>query len=1554
MSATPSQPLTLREAVAKQFAYRPTLRNVLSEALFKVVARHYPAHAAIAIDHYKDEPYTLVRPGANGALQPERLLSLLLDVYVQGYVVAFGAKDVLKLRPFAEEYLDYTLDDLDGARYSAGQDSDLLALAPLNDDLNTVLATLLGSFQRAQVRFWNEDDAVTPDVTRVSRHAWMRQALRVALLGNVTRSTLGDEERNCLYEMLMGMNRAFSVSVVELEYQVDDQTFSRLLPGLLLEAEREARSLVVLCAPSGVFQAFTSLQAFEQHLYQSQVLQLQFERLDWRRRTFQGDPFQQLSGLLLSSLLEDVERVRMSSVTGRETLEQLMSELTDPSRHFLNDVFFSQGDAAPSFPDWLAAGTGEDRFAYQAAMLDLAIAQARWQGRSSLEGVPSLQAYAAQRLREQLLQDYPVEANYFPGDLQLHLSIPDLVVDPELPVQLKPIGSMSLTQFAIERLSGLQDALITRITHRDEQLIMDWMTPVYVVDLVERVDVGGTYPGHVAALLDAPGQQAARLERFALEWRSALFFDGLKAKLDGELDADCWRALEEFCRSRRDLKSSIDLSALGFSAEPGSRQHDLATCMYVIEVHRPKALLLYRPLYRNAPLRHFADRSALMAALAQPGELQDSVLHWLPDSVYRVYANGGFLEPHLRRVIFDTTLWPEPVQPVSLWLKPFKADIDTWLFDDKRKALLVLADRQSTSNSEERWHVTKRFAWLLFDLVTPVLRGPAGAVAWLVGMLAPLLEQDDSPQVEGAGAVRAVQLLANFAMALMHARLPDTHVLEAPPEAVPINLGEPAPRTPLQLPEAAVTLVSEPASQALQAWVGRVALGHGWGPGPVQQRSMLRPYKALVDLSAAVPVDGLSELEGRRYVMLFGEPYEVLADEVGQRVVGPAGEKGPMLFNDGQWRVRVDGFGLGGAPGARRKGQARFDALNTSLHALKERIITNNETCAALNAAELDAYKTLQNYQKLKANTEANKASLPSADYERLMAQLTEKIAGQTQIYEAAMARYVESIEGMVDLCVQMVGQADDLLDLLKSPRVHAQEPRQYFIETRVTARDTAIRLARSALARLPSMADYPLIRRLSDELNGQVIEGALVPKYLYYRQQVERLLAFQTRIIKLSTLLDRFLPEIPAQTVMIPAGPGQPEVRVEQVKYERMLTTVDFIFQQATHYSDLALHFDQRDPNEKLPLYFRALMSNRLRAAAYAHGEVWVGNLSAEEEVQVLQAAWDEYSVALINLVDIKREGGSLVDLAMLERYAQSIQALKDDAGRLIASSFGEEQGAGSRVPSAYVPSDTPRAVVHTEDGLVLVGDRIDIDGGETILEVRDPLSDVIIREYQRVDQAWVEIGSEPEAAAPPASDTELTEKALTLLGKDLPLQEKAQEYVDNNVSHHLLEQLVKAHVDKLRSLEQAFEGRQTPTALLLRQRLEEWPQRLKSLLVTLYSKTPYPDAGALRYLHEQGLLRVAYNPPRKVLADESAMDEYIIRLLPQPDARNSRPLWVAHFHFNGQGDNATDFSRGHLKTWAQRRYGPQDAKRLAKENLRIHRGVLTLAQAQGIIPFH
>ncbi|MCP5687805.1 hypothetical protein NL372_26570, partial [Klebsiella pneumoniae] len=106
--------------------------------------------------------------------------------------------------------------------------------------------------------------------------------------------------------------------------------------------------------------------------------------------------------------------------------------------------------------------------------------------------------------------------------------------------------------------------------------------------------------------------------------------------------------------------------------------------------------------------------------------------------------------------------------------------MDVRLYKANRNLLVELADRESVSNAESRWAVLVQGAWLLFDVVTLLLRGPVAVVAWLVqaisGLHDDLVALRDGSAFERSAAV--VDLLLNACMALMHLRLPRLHLSE--------------------------------------------------------------------------------------------------------------------------------------------------------------------------------------------------------------------------------------------------------------------------------------------------------------------------------------------------------------------------------------------------------------------------------------------------------------------------------------------------------------------------------------------------------------------------------------------------------------------------------------------------------------------------------------------------------------------------------------------------------------------------------------------------------
>lgn len=139
--------------------------------------------------------------------------------------------------------------------------------------------------------------------------------------------------------------------------------------------------------------------------------------------------------------------------------------------------------------------------------------------------------------------------------------------------------------------------------------------------------------------------------------------------------------------------------------------------------------MLYRPLHKQ-PLVEYPSWDALFAAIAAPGELQRSVLAWLPDSARPLYEAGGFYRLNLpsRHVHADSS-FPLIAGAATLGTFTLSQDFMHDLYLDMARTLSDLADRQTVSNAEQRWQSLITGGWLLFSAVVPnlPLAWPAGA-----------------------------------------------------------------------------------------------------------------------------------------------------------------------------------------------------------------------------------------------------------------------------------------------------------------------------------------------------------------------------------------------------------------------------------------------------------------------------------------------------------------------------------------------------------------------------------------------------------------------------------------------------------------------------------------------------------------------------------------------------------------------------------------------------------------------------------------------------------
>jgi len=542
MPDTPAFSATFAQRVAEQFADRPTLREVVAVEGMAILLRHYPVLATMYPQVASLSSFTLLRSADDsGVVSTEPLVDHLLEAYLRS--------DALNLND--GDQLGFSAPGRDGALLSVvlggGQAAGELRLSTLNDDFDDLLDNLAQRFRWAQVAFWN---AGAGD-EGVPRTQWLQQVLKAVMALNIDQQPLDEDEAGLLRGLLVGKVTGLGVSAVEVTLTSVDQVERLWLPGLLVSAERDDRRVLLWFLPTGRVQSFNSLPALAMALRDELVQTRRFERMTWAQVAVEQEPFGYQAGLLLEGVCQRVGLLQRWGLHGVDELEARCAELSDLAQDFTEQGYLNEELPTMPMPKWLDGASTADRFEYQVAVLELAARQALSKGSGALDGIEDLHAYAARRLREQMLLDHPQQEPYDPDALSVSIAQRVEQGDPLVtPVSLAPLRSVSLTEFAVSRLRDDQSEVASALRDASGKRLDGWMNLDYCERLITDLDIGGSYPLYVQRQLQSaePGQ----LQRFADQWRSALLFDALRAKVEGHLErpcGGCWRVFAAAART---------------------------------------------------------------------------------------------------------------------------------------------------------------------------------------------------------------------------------------------------------------------------------------------------------------------------------------------------------------------------------------------------------------------------------------------------------------------------------------------------------------------------------------------------------------------------------------------------------------------------------------------------------------------------------------------------------------------------------------------------------------------------------------------------------------------------------------------------------------------------------------------------------------------------------------------------------------------------------------------------------------------------------------------
>ncbi len=1545
------------QAVHERFATRPALYSVVFNALRNDILTRYPS---LELDLLTVK---LASPHPDGHYTYQLLMEVAIAHILNPQLLDLHSKREL---PY---YLTQNIPNI--LKPATLPLIDMEVIAQIIDQLRS---SIFLHFQHDHADYWSAIDSHGN-----SRWQWLGEFLKGRMTAVVAgQSSLTETQRNMLkvvatWPVLASrLPRSLPATYVYFieTTLVRAGTEARLLtPDMLLVRDKQ----VLLYSVAGETQAFDSLDAFGHAWGARMQARFEFDSLTWRRNEHDGNVFEQQAGLILNQQLEDLAALTFEG-QDEKALERRLENLTDPA------LLFTKAATPPTpllqkvndqLPAWLSQATAADRFAYHRHLQDMAQVLRLNEGRSFNEGIENIHRFSRDALRKQMQADHE---DFDPDEVVL-----DFAVAAGYPGGAGIIShvKMSLTELALKNLAGKPKGTLT-LASKGADALSAWLDEDYLLGskgLIQRVDIGTTYPQKIKALLLTDTVDARR--------RETLFTRELKARLPMQAREFKIRQLngvtvtgyryvkalmEETPSTRIVDGKEIVLRPLALCRKAGATP-DQVNNVFIIE---PRDVsvgphLLYRPLYDDA-LHEYPTRQALLEAIAEPGELQDSVLTWLTDKARPIYDHGGIKEPHIIRFLpGDDSSIPEKPAPATLavdegadeWLQSqVNGQLLNHLFGSTARTLVDLADRESVSNSESRWAVVMEGVWLLFNtLLLPLVTGPAMLVGWFL-VLVSTLEQDLAGLDSNDPTTRElalIDLLLNTAMVLLHAAAPSSRSTRpwSEPAAEDRDLtlqawrhpeGLPRPQTAAVVHHGPVAVPGEPPA------TGHTVLDFSHSLASPQAAAKL--LEALLAVHVPWPdplptplttgtLTGLYWINGKWHASTAGLLFQVsVVPGFGDvYIVHPQHPLHPgfRLVSDGQGHWRLDlGAKLEGGMRKARVGKQQ-QSERDQLPGLSSTYSTHTRELTRLS---LQA-ETLNTTVKTAWDELTKRVIAVRADWKMLSNPqlLPELVPGIT-------ARHQQRQQLMVDAKVRWNIAVD------------------HYWQNALTI-ISAEQKVNVTVAKMIKLNSTEALYRSAQDIAIADILGTKVMLYKFLRNKIELTLQSQ-RGETTAELISRINSELPNITDAYDEYINSLNHRADIFKDMREIAEeLDALLQKAT--PSQRASFSRKYPNAPTPdlikhailLDLSKLILNRgvaiekpevrpfieiiqdanVYLSIFAHSEMrTTDGYSSAERIDVLNAALKQYE-RLENAVNSVTElDAPLLREDYRDAYLKQLGELRTSLETQLADLILDEEGVAPLPPPTRAPRPKPakRKVIKTKDNGMLVGDARSSqpDTPDHFVDINDPNNEHVLATYKEDASSglWEVVKPATVARSLRAIKAEAQAQRTKRIGIDANIQFQQRKLRDarqrESVEPYDWDVMLNQYAKKFEALAEELErnhseaGEYTQLRADYLNEAQAATQQARTVCSEGYL-LQRPTISKVNYLWQYGFINIQRVKSRKLLAAGDYLTEYVIYDSSKIQAGAQNPndgLWYAHFHYKSVEAPASPAEYAHLKTKDER----------------------------------
>lgn len=432
----------------------------------------------------------------------------------------------------------------------------------------------------------------------------------------------------------------------------------------------------------------------------------------------EGDYLLELESSRLQHHLDDARRAFHQGVVARLSSQELQDSVDNYvvaiEAGFNVASLLLQADTVmfeSALPEVLAHATLKEKYDYSRILQRYRNAVV--DDRDYLHGIVGIDEYTVNALKKQLALDFPMQS-VAPETVNVIIT---QVSSPAWSGEIASLGSavsstsQTLSAYALRGFGQLTGHLTFSTSGKVS--LLNGFNEHYVKALVRQINVGENYRTLLEnkLVVDA-GESSERLKLFCAQLPPQILEMAFRDKLKGALSEKAYCYLEHVLNSpdamARELFEGhrIVMRPLALRSSPDAVP-DEVTGIYLVgpDAKAVGPLVVVVMYSRDYSIKEYPDEASFVADIISREVLQTQLLDRLKPWQRKIYANGGFKEPHINYIgqdFFSIDLFETPA-PITISQDEYAGNLLSKMYKDNCQQLLYMAKSQSVTTAEADW-----------------------------------------------------------------------------------------------------------------------------------------------------------------------------------------------------------------------------------------------------------------------------------------------------------------------------------------------------------------------------------------------------------------------------------------------------------------------------------------------------------------------------------------------------------------------------------------------------------------------------------------------------------------------------------------------------------------------------------------------------------------------------------------------------------------------------------------------------------------------------------